>query len=73
MLFLWEVLEIFTIPLLTFPDIDRASELPRNHSSYCVAICNMAATETIGHQQEVTTYCAAYTLWFFQNKQQVYS
>jgi len=29
--------------------------------------------ETIGHQQEVTTYCAAYTLCFFQNKQQVYS
>ena len=37
-LFLWEVLEIFTIPLVTFPDIDHASELPRNHSSYCVAI-----------------------------------
>jgi len=30
-------------------------------------------SETIGHQQEVTTYCAAYTLCFFQNKQQVYS
>ena len=37
-LFLWEVLEICTIPLVTFPDIDHASELPRNHSSYCVAI-----------------------------------
>ena len=72
MLFLWEVLEIITIPLVTFPDIDHASELSRNHSSYCVAICNMAA-ETIGHQQEVTAYCAAYTLCFFQNKQQFYS
>ena len=66
MLFLWEVLEIFTIPLVTFPDIDHASELPRNHSSYyTVWLFAIWRPETIGHQQEVTTYCAAYTLCFF--------
>jgi len=65
-LFLWEVLEIFTIPLVTFPDIDHASELPRNHSSYCVAICNMAARNHRSPTRSNHILCSLHIMLFFK-------